>query len=101
MYNVIEFSSSVRVYDRVEEYSSVISFNSLENIFKEYIDIEWWKDFSNKDEISIDDVLDMKDDIGVMSVNEDMSLYIFKSDDICNLIEDYVFELGMRVKGVK
>jgi len=43
----------------------------------------------------------MKDDIGVMSVNEDMSLYIFKSDDICNLIEDYVFELGMRVKGVK
>ena len=101
MYNVIEFSSSVRVYDRVEEYSSVISFNSLENIFKEYIDIEWWKDFSNKDEISIDDVLDMKGDIGVMSVNEDMSLYIFKSDDICNLIEDYVFELGMRVKGVK
>ena len=101
MYNVIEFSSSVRVYDRVEEYSSVISFNSLENIFKEYIDIEWWKDFSNKDEISIDDVLDMKDDIGVMSVNEDMSLYIFKSDDLCNLIEDYVFELGMRIKGVK
>ena len=101
MYNVIEFSSSVRVYDRVEEYSSVISFNSLENIFKEYIDIEWWKDFSNKDEISIDDVLEMKGDIGVMSVNEDMSLYIFKSDDICNLIEDYVFELGMRVKGVK
>ena len=101
MYNVIEFSSSVRVYDRVEEYSSVRSFNSLENIFKEYIDIEWWKDFSNKDEISIDDVLDMKDDIGVMSVNEDMSLYIFKSDDLCNLIEDYVFELGMRIKGVK
>ena len=36
------------------------------------------KDFSNKDMISIDDVLEMKDDIGVMSVNEDMSLYIFK-----------------------
>lgn len=101
MYSVIEFSESVRVYDRVEEYSSIKSFNSLENIFKEYIDIEWWKDFSCKDEIGIDDVLNMKDDIGVMSVNEDMSLYIFKSDDICNLIEDYVFELGMRVKGVK
>jgi len=101
MYNVIEYSSSVRVYDRVEECSSVISFNSLEDIFKKYIDIEWWKDFSNKDEINIDDVLVMKDDIGVMSVNEDMSLYIFKSDDICNLIEDYVFDLGMRVKGVK
>ena len=98
MYNVIEFSESVRVYDRVSEYSSIKSFNSLENIFKEYIDIEWWKDFSCKDEIGIDDVLNMKDDIGVMSVNEDMSLYIFKSDDICNLIEDYVFELGMRVK---
>ena len=101
MYNVIEFSSSVRVYDRIEEYSSVRSFNSLENIFKEYIDIEWWKVFSDKDEISIDDVLEMKDDIGVMSVNEDMSLYIFKSDDLCNLIEDYIFDLGMRVKGVK
>jgi len=101
MYNVIEYSSSVRVYDRIEEYSSVRSFNSLENIFKEYIDIEWWKVFSDKDEISIDDVLEMKDDIGVMSVNEDMSLYIFKSDDLCNLIEDYIFDLGMRVKGVK
>jgi hypothetical protein len=101
MYNVIEYSSSVRVYDRIEEYSSIRSFNSLENIFKEYIDIEWWKVFSDKDEISIDDVLEMKDDIGVMSVNEDMSLYIFKSDDLCNLIEDYIFDLGMRVKGVK
>ena len=101
MYNVIEYSSSVRVYDRIEEYSSIRSFNSLENIFKEYIDIEWWKVFSDKDEISIDDVLEMKDDIGVMSVNEDMSLYIFKSDDLCNLIEDYVFDLDMRIKGVK
>jgi len=101
MYNVIEYSSSVRVYDRIEEYSSIRSFNSLENIFKEYIDIEWWKVFSDKDEINIDDVLEMKDDIGVMSVNEDMSLYIFKSGDLCNLIEDYIFDLGMRVKGVK
>jgi hypothetical protein len=100
MYNVIEYSSSVRIYDRIEEYGSIISFNSLEDIFEKYIDIEWWKDFSNKDMISIDDVLEMKDDIGVMSVNEDISLYIFKNDDLCNLIEDYVFDLGMRVKGV-
>jgi len=101
MYNVIEYSSSVRIYDRIEEVSDVIKFDSLEDIFKKYIDIEWWKDFSNKDMISIDDVLEMKDDIGVMSVNEDMSLYIFKSDDLCNLIEDYVFDLNMRIKGVK
>jgi len=101
MYNVIEYSSSVRVYDRIEEYSSIRSFNSLENIFKEYIDIEWWKVFSDKDEISIDDVLEMKDDIGVMSVNEDMSLYIFKSEDLCGLLEDYVFDLELKVKGVK
>ena len=100
MYNVIEYSSSVRIYDRIEEVSDVKMFGSLEDIFKEYIDIEWWKDFSNKDKINIDDVLDMKDDFGVMSVNEDMSLYIFKSDDLCNLIEDYVFDLGMRVKGI-
>ena len=100
MYNVIEYSSSVRIYDRIEEVGDIISFNSLEDIFNEYIDIEWWKDFSNKDKINIDDVLEMKDNIGVMSVNEDMSLYIFKSDDLCNLIEDYVFDLGMRVKGI-
>ena len=101
MYNVIEYSSSVRIYDRIDEVSDVKMFGSLEDIFKKYIDIEWWKDFSNKDMISIDDVLEMKDDIGVMSVNEDMSLYIFKSDDLCNLIEDYVFDLDMRIKGVK
>ena len=101
MYNVIEYSSSVRIYDRIEEVSDVIKFDSLEDIFKKYIDIDWWKDFSCKDEINIDDVLVMKDNIGVMSVNEDMSLYIFKSDDLCNLIEDYVFDLNMRVKGVK
>ena len=100
MYNVIEYSSSVRIYDRIEEVSDVKMFGSLEDIFKEYIDIEWWKDFSNKDKINIDDVLEMKDNIGVMSVNEDMSLYIFKNDDLCNLIEDYVFDLGMRVKGI-
>ena len=101
MYNVIEYSSSVRIYDRIEEVSDVKMFGSLEDIFKEYIDIEWWKDFSNKDKINIDDVLEMKDNIGVMSVNEDMSLYIFKSEDLCNLLEDYVFELGLKVKGVK
>ena len=100
MFNVIEYSSSVRIYDRIEEVSDVKMFGSLEDIFNEYIDIEWWKDFSNKDKINIDDVLEMKDNIGVMSVNEDMSLYIFKSDDLCNLIEDYVFDLGMRVKGI-
>jgi hypothetical protein len=100
MFSVIEYSESVRVYDRIEEVSDVIKFDNLEDIFKKYIDIEWWKYFSGKDEINIDDVLDMKDDFGVMSVNEDMSLYIFKNDDLCNLIEDYVFDLGMRVKGV-
>jgi len=101
MYNVIEFSESVREFGRIEDYSEVIKFNSLEDIFDEYIDIEWYKGFSCKDEIVLDDVLDMKDDIGVMSVNEDMSLYIFKVEDLCYLLEDYVFDLGIRVKGVK
>jgi len=101
MYNVIEYSSSVRIYDRIDEVSDVKMFGSLEDIFKKYIDIDWWKDFSCKDEINIDDVLVMKDNIGVMSVNEDMSLYIFKSEDLCGLLEDYVFELELKVKGVK
>ena len=100
MFNVIEFSESVREYGRIEDYSEVKKFDSIEDIFKKYIDIEWWKSFSCKDEIGIDDVLNMKGDIGVMSVNEDMSLYIFKVEDLVYLLEDYVFELGMRVKGV-
>ena len=101
MFNVIEFSESVRVYGRIEDYSKVKKFNSLEDIFDKYIDIKWWKSFSGKNKIGLDDVLDMKGNIGVMSVNEDMSLYIFKSEDICNLIEDYVFELEFKIKEVK
>ena len=33
-YNVIKFSSSVRVYDRVDEFSDVEKFDSLEDIFE-------------------------------------------------------------------
>ena len=101
MFNVIEYSSSVREYDRIDEYSSVRSFNSLENIFKEYIDIEFVKDWFNIDEVKLEDVLEGKNGVYVMSVSEDMSLYIFKNDDLCNLIEDYVFDLEMNVKEVK
>jgi hypothetical protein len=93
MYNVIEYSSSVRVYDRVEECSGVKVFKDLIDIFDEYIDVEWWKEFSNKDSVVLSDVLDMKNGVGVMSVNEDMSLYIFKSDDLCNLLENYVYDM--------
>ena len=101
MFNVIEYSSSVREYDRIDEYSSVRSFNSLENIFKEYIDIEFVKDWFNIDEVKLEDVLEGKNGVYVMSVSEDMSLYIFKNNDLCNLIEDYVFDLEMNVKEVK
>ena len=101
MFNVIEFSESVREYDRVSEFSNIVKFDSLNDIFEKYIDVEWWKEFSNKNVVELDDVLEMKDGIGVMSVNEDMSLYIFESDKLCNLIEDFVFDLGIVVKGVK
>lgn len=101
MFNVIEYSSSVRIYDRIYEYSDVKKFDNIGDIFDKYIDVEWWKSFSNKDRIFMDDVLNMKGNIGVMCVNEDMSLYIFKSDDLCNLLEDYVFDLEMKVKEVK
>ena len=39
-------------------------------------------------------MLEEKDGVYVMSVSEDMSLYIFKNESICNLIEDKVFCLN-------
>jgi len=105
MYSVIEYSSSVRIYDRIEEVSDVIKFNSLEEIYEKYIDVDyvksWFGNGVDDIDISIDDVLEMKDNIGIMSVNEDMSLYIFKNEDLCGLLEDYIFELELKVKGVK
>ena len=48
-FNVIEYSSSVRIYDRVDEYSNIKKFDSLEDIFKKYIDVEFVKDWFNED----------------------------------------------------
>ena len=93
-YNVIEYSSSVRIYDRVDEVSDVKKFNSLEDIFEKYIDVEFVKDWFNEDDIKLEDVYEERDGIGVMSVNEDMSLYIFKNDSIVDLIENFVFKLN-------
>ena len=92
-YNVIEYSSSVRIYDRVEEYSNIKKFDSLEDIFEKYIDVEFVKGWFNIDEVKLEDVLEERNGIYVMSVNEDMSLYIFKNDSLVDLIENYVFEL--------
>ena len=92
-FNVIKFSSSVRIYDSVLEYSDIERFDSLEDIFEKYIDVEFVKGWFNIDEVNLDDVLYEKDGVYVMSVNEDMSLYIFKNESICNLIEDKVFNL--------
>ena len=92
-FNVIEYSSSVRIYDRVDEYSEIKKFDSLEDIFKKYIDIEFVKGWFNIDEVKLEDVLEERNGIYVMSVNEDMSLYIFKNDSLVDLIENYVFEL--------
>ena len=92
-FNVIEYSSSVRIYDRVDEYSEIKKFDSLEDIFKKYIDVEFVKGWFNIDEVKLEDVLEERNGIYVMSVDEDMSLYIFKNDSLVDLIENYVFEL--------
>ena len=94
MFNVIEYSCSVRVYDRIDEYSDVKVFDSLDDIFKKYIDIDFVKSWFNIDEVKLEDVLEEKDGVYVMSVSEDMSLYIFKNDSVSNLIEDFVFKLN-------
>ena len=93
-YNVIEFSSSVRIYDRVDEYSNIKKFDSLDDIFEKYIDVEFVKGWFNIDEVKLEDVYEERDGIGVMSVSEDMSLYIFKNDSIVDLIENFVFKLN-------
>ena len=93
MYNVIEYSCSVRIYDRIDEYGDIKKFNSLDDIFKKYIDVEFVKSWFNIDEVKLEDVLEERDGVYVMSVSEDMSLYIFKNDMLCNLIEKYVFKL--------
>ena len=94
MFNVIEYSSTVRIYDRVDEYSDVKVFDNLDDIFKKYIDIDFVKGWFNIDDVKLEDVLEEKDGVYVMSVSEDMSLYIFKNESICNLIEDKVFSLN-------
>ena len=83
-----------RIYDRVDEYSNIKKFDSLEDIFEKYIDVEFVKDWFNEDDIKLEDVYEERDGIGVMSVNEDMSLYIFKNDSIVDLIENFVFKLN-------
>ena len=93
-YNVIEYSSSVRIYDRVDEYSNIKKFDSLDDIFEKYIDVEFVKGWFNIDEVKLEDVYEERDGIGVMSVSEDMSLYIFKNDSIVDLIENFVFKLN-------
>ena len=87
-YNVIEYSSSVRIYNSVEEYGEIKKFDSLEDIFEKYIDVEfvkeWFggKDWRNDKDIVLEDVYEERNGVGVMSVNEDMSLYIFKNDSL-------------------
>jgi hypothetical protein len=94
MFNVIEYSSSVRIYNRVEEVSEIKVFKSLSDIFEKYIDVEFVKDWFNEDDIKLEDVYVERNGIGVMSVNEDMSLYIFKNDiNLIDLFENYVFKL--------
>ena len=39
------------------------------------------------------EIVEERNGIYVMSVDEDMSLYIFKNDSLVDLIENYVFEL--------
>ena len=99
-YNVIEYSSSVRIYTSVEEYGEIKKFDSLEDIFEKYIDVEfvkeWFggKDWRNDKDIVLEDVYEERNGVGVMSVDEDMSLYIFKNDSLVDLIENYVFKLN-------
>ena len=74
-------------------FSDVEKFDSLEDIFEKYIDVEFVKGWFNIDEVKLEDVLEERNGIYVMSVDEDMSLYIFKNDSLVDLIENYVFEL--------
>ena len=99
MLNVIKYSSSVRMYGSIEEFGDIEKFNSLDDIFEKYVDVEYVKewfggvDWKNDKDIVLEDVLEERDGVYVMSVNEDMSLYIFDNESVCNLIEKFVFDI--------
>ena len=54
--------------------------------------MEYCKDWFGKSDIVLSDVLEEREGVYVMSVNEDMCLYIFKSKSVCDLIEKFVME---------
>ena len=79
MYSVIEYRGSSRGLDRIVEVSRVKEFESLEDIFKKYIDKELigsWFNMKSKD-VKLMDVLEERKGIYVMSVSEELNLYIF------------------------
>tara|TARA_B100000886_G_scaffold289466_1_gene214601 strand:+ start:516 stop:821 length:306 start_codon:yes stop_codon:yes gene_type:complete len=97
MYSVIEYRGSSRGLDRIVEVSRVKEFESLEDIFKKYIDKELigsWFNMKSKD-VKLMDVLEERKGIYVMSVSEELNLYIFKNEDVVNVLEDFIFELDL------
>jgi len=98
MFKVIEYDSSGSYNDVSEKYVSIDNLKDLKvKLFDDYIDIEYVKSWfgNGKDDINIeiDDVFEFKSSIGLMSISEDMNLYIFNDDEVCNLIECFLFDL--------
>tara|TARA_Y100001972_G_scaffold115967_1_gene153283 strand:- start:133 stop:453 length:321 start_codon:yes stop_codon:yes gene_type:complete len=102
MYSVIEYRESSRGILSNVEVSRVKEFDSLEDIFKKYIlDVEGGREYigswfnMNSEDVKLMDVLEERKGIYLMSVSEEFSLYIFKNEDVVNVLEDFIFELDL------
>ena len=102
MYSVIEYSEVSRGVLRNVEVSSVKEFESLEDIFKKYIlDVEGGREYignwfnMKSEDVKLMDVLEERKGIYIMSVSEELNLYIFKNEDVVNVLEDFIFELDL------
>ena len=102
MYSVIEYSEVSRGVLRNVEVSRVKEFESLEDIFKKYIlDVEGGREYignwfnMKSEDVKLMDVLEERKGIYIMSVSEELNLYIFKNEDVCSVLEDFIFELDL------
>ena len=47
------------------------------------------------EDVKLMDVLEERKGIYIMSVSEELNLYIFKNEDFVNVLEDFIFELDL------
>ncbi len=95
-FNVVEFSSCVRVYSRSDEYLNKSGeFVDVDNL--DDLKVRLMNEYGNEDYCFFDD----ESDYGILSYSEDCCVYVWKEncfvglndEDVCEIIEKKIFEL--------